>query len=58
VGAAGYGIVTIDVVPYPGIAGAFKVAKETFNFVPEPTTLSLFALGLLGLAMRRKAIVP
>jgi hypothetical protein len=55
---AGHGTVTIDVMPYPGLPGAFEVAKETVTFVPEPTTLSLFALGLVGVPMQRKAIVP
>ena len=52
----GYGIVTYYVQElYPGQYG---VGAQTFEFrvVPEPTTLSLFALGLVGLAMRRKAV--
>jgi PEP-CTERM motif len=61
-GFEGAGILTLDVVPYPELSGAFKVEQETFTFksVPEPTTLSLFAFGVagVGLIRRRKAIAP
>ena len=56
---AGEGTATGNVVPYPGSPGFFKVENETLTFTaPEPATFSLFAFGLVGLAMRRKAIAP
>jgi len=52
----GGGIVTLDVHP-TGFPGTFVLQQQTFRFgVPEPTTLSRFALGLVGLAIRRMAI--
>lgn len=52
---SGGGIVTYDLGP-----DMFEVSPLTFTFqvVPEPTTLPLVALGLVGLAIRRKAIGP
>jgi hypothetical protein len=51
------GTTTIDVVPWPGLPGRFQYTDETWTWrAPEPTALSLFALGLVGLAMRRKVI--
>jgi hypothetical protein len=49
----GGGIVTYDVGPNGAVVSPLRF---TFAAVPEPTTLSLFALGLVGLAMRRKAV--
>jgi hypothetical protein len=48
-----------NVVPFPPMPGYFLITKETWTWkVPEPTTLSLFALGLAGVGFmrRRKAI--
>jgi PEP-CTERM motif len=56
---AGEGTASGNVVPYPGSPGFFKVENETLTFTaPEPATFTLFAFGLVGLAMRRKAIAP
>ena len=57
----GNGIVTYDVEEFvlSGVSW-FEVGKQTFSFqvVPEPATLPLFALGLVGLTIRRKAVGP
>jgi PEP-CTERM motif len=52
----GGGIVDYGVSESLDAPGWFTVGGQTFTFaaVPEPATLSLFAVGLLGLAIRRK----
>jgi PEP-CTERM motif len=46
---------TVDVVPYPPVPGLFEITHETWTWkVPEPTTLSLFALGLVGVGFMRR----
>jgi len=45
----------------PRVSAGYWFSEGTFRagtagIVPEPTTLSLFAVGLVGLAMRRKAV--
>jgi hypothetical protein len=54
---SGGGILTFDVGEFvdQGVSW-FYVGQQTFRFAaaPEPATLSLFALGLVSLAMRRK----
>jgi PEP-CTERM motif len=49
----GLGTVIVDVLPWEDTPFV-QVIQETYTFgaLPEPATLSLFAIGLIGLAMR------
>lgn len=53
-GTVSVGDVTANSPTYPGANGEFNAAKWSLNAVPEPATLALMSLGMLGVVVSRR----